>query len=158
MPKTVFTPAPEVKDIAERLIPLYHHHLIDCNVRVDYIFSSKVTVKNGKEVWGTCKKVTNLNAHPAGHDDPFFVITIAEPIWEILPPDKREALVDHELCHAWAEFVEDKDGEQVVKISIKPHDVEEFACVIHRHGVWTEDAKKFIEEATKTKKIVPEKE
>jgi predicted metallopeptidase len=151
MAKTTFSPAEEVKEIAEELIPKYHQHLIDNNVRIDYVFISKTPAKGGKEVWGTCRKVTNLNAHLAGEDEPFFVITISEPVWSVLPPDKKVALVDHELCHAFAALGEGEDDSEEVKVSIIPHDVEEFAAVIRRHGLWREDVKNFVEEALSKK-------
>ena len=149
--KTIYTPAPEVKEIAEELIPKYHAHLAECNVRLDYVFVSKTPVKGGKDIWGTCRKITNLNAHLAGEEQSFFVIVISEPVWDILPRDKKVALVDHELCHAWAVFdqKEDDDNAEVVKLSIIPHDVEEFSCIIRRHGLWKDDVKAFVEEALK---------
>jgi len=150
MSKMTYMDAPEVKQIADELIPKYHSHLIDMDVRIDYVFCSKTPKRNGKEVWGTCRKVTNLNAHLAGQESPFFVITISEPVWGVLPPDKRKALVDHELCHAESQYnqKEDDDGEDdVIKLSIRPHDVEEFACIIRRHGLWRDDVKDFVQEA-----------
>lgn len=151
MAKTIYTPADEVKQIAEELIPKYHSHLEECKVRIDYVFISKTPSKGGKDVWGTCRKITNLNAHLAGEEEPFFVITISEPVWNVLPPDKKIVLVDHELCHAWAEFDDDEDNPDAVKLSILPHNVEEFAAIIRRHGLWSEDVKSFVEEALKTK-------
>jgi hypothetical protein len=144
----VYTKAPEVQKIAEKLIEKYHQHLTDFNVRVDYYFVDKTPVRGGKEVWGTCRKVTSLNAFLAADDqsggDPFYVIVISEPIWEMLPPDKKEALVDHELCHAGAEYQEKDDEEPAVKLNLKPHDLEEFACIVRRHGLWREDIEEFL--------------
>lgn len=149
MAKTVYTPADDVKAIAEELIPQYHPHLADTKVRIEYVYVSKTPNKGGKDVWGSCRKVTNLNAYLAGEEESFFVITISQPVWDILPEDKKVALVDHELCHAMSMFETDDDGEQLIKNSIVPHDVEEFAAVIKRHGLWKEDVKAFVEEALK---------
>lgn len=150
MPKTTYVDAPEVREIAERYIEKYHRHLIDMDVRIEYVFVSKTPKRNGKEVWGTCRKISNLNAHLAGQEAPFFVITIAEQVWGVLPQKAREALVDHELCHAESQYnqKEDDDGEDdVIKLSIRPHDVEEFAQIIRRHGLWRDDVKDFVQEA-----------
>jgi len=155
MAKAVYTPAPEVKQIAEDLIPKYHQHLIDFDVRIEYVFIDKTPKAKGREVWGTCRKISNLNAFLAnGQDgsDPFFVITISEPVWEVLPPKSKVALVDHELCHAWAEAQQDEEtdgSEDVVKLSLRPHDLEEFSCVVRRHGLWRDDIQAFVDAALK---------
>lgn len=159
--------APEVEKIAADLIPQYHQHLLDFKVKLRYVFVSKTPKTKGKEVWGTCRKVSGLNAYLEGgeHDgdgESFFVITISEPVWEVLPPEKRVALVDHELCHAMAEVKQAKDEadadadaeieqDNPVKLSVEPHDLEEFACIVRRHGLWREDIKEFVEAALKTK-------
>lgn len=159
--KTRFDPAPEVKAIAESLIPKYHQHIIDFNVDVRYYFVSKTPKYKGKEVWGSCRKISNLNARLATDNpdgEPFFVITISQDVWDLLPHDKRVALVDHELCHAMAmvkqaddEADADVDSEieqdNPVTLSVKPHDLEEFACIVRRHGLWREDIEEFVEAA-----------
>lgn len=152
-----FRKAPEVQQIAEDLIPKYHQHLIDFDVRIEYVIIDKTPKAKGREIWGTCRKVSNLNAFLAnGQDgsDPFFVITISEPVWEVLPLKSKVALVDHELCHAWAEAQQDEDSdgsEDPVKLSLNPHDLEEFACIVRRHGLWRDDIKAFVEAALRTK-------
>jgi hypothetical protein len=160
-----FYEAPEIENIAVGLIEKYHQHLIDFKVKIRYLFVSKTSKSKGKEVWGTCRKVTGLNAYLEGgsqDDEPFFVITISQDVWDILPPEKREALVDHELAHASAEVKQAKDEadadvdseieqDNPVKLSIKPHDLEEFSCIVRRHGLWREDIKEFVEAALRTK-------
>jgi predicted metallopeptidase len=157
MAQANYRPAPEVKEIAEDLIQKYHQHLLDFSVKLEYVFVDKTPKSKGREVWGTCRKVSSLNAFLANAQegtDPFFVIVISEPIWDILPPSSKVALVDHELCHAWAEASqkEETDGsEDVVKLSIRPHDLEEFACIVRRHGLWREDVEAFVKAAEKPK-------
>ena len=155
MAKTSYRPAKEVEDIALDLIPKYHGHLTDFNIKIEYAFVSKAPKSNGKEVWGTCRKITGLTAYISDNnsDEPFFVITISEPIWDILPKDKKIALVDHELCHAWAEANQSEDDDEAdpVKISLRPHDLEEFACIVRRHGVWRDDIEAFVNAALKSK-------
>lgn len=163
MSKTQFFEAPEVETIAEDLIEKYHQHLLDYSVKLRYVFVDKTPKSNGKEVWGTCRKVSGLNAYlengtPSG--EPFFVISISKEIWDVLPKDKKLALVDHELCHAWAEVKKPKEESEeeepetdvVPKLSIKPHDLEEFSCIVRRHGLWREDIEDFVEAALKNKK------
>lgn len=166
MSQSKYFDAPEVQQIAESLIEKYHQHLIDFSVKIRYVFVDKTPSSKGKEVWGTCRKVSGLNAYLESGDidcDPFFVITISKEIWDILPNDKKLALVDHELCHAWAEVKQEKEdeeqeldedtteSEQVVKLNVKPHDLEEFSCIVRRHGLWREDIQDFVEAALKSK-------
>lgn len=154
-----YSPAPEVEKIAQDLIDKHHKHLTDCSARIRYVFVDKAPKSKGKEVWGTCRKVTGLTAHLEGgspDDDPFFVVTISEDVWEVLPHDKKIALVDHELCHAWAEVnqSQNNDGEDnpnPIKLGILPHDLEEFSCIVRRHGLWREDVKSFVEAALSKK-------
>lgn len=150
MAAATFAPADEVKSIANDLIPLYHPHLLDA--RVDYVFISKTKKKGSKEVWGEMRKISNLNAYLAGDQnsresgcsDPFFVMTISEPVWNNISNDCRRALVDHELCHAKVE-VDEETGDY--KLHIEPHDVEDFTAVIERHGLWTAEVKKLLDAA-----------
>lgn len=168
MAQAKYFDAPEVAEIAEGLIAKYHQHLIDYSVRIRYIFVDKTPNSQGKEVWGTCRKISGLNAYLEGENpdgDPFFVITISKDIWDILPPDKKLALVDHELCHAWAEAKQqeeeaesdsDLETDNPVKLSVKPHDLEEFSCIVRRHGFWREDIEAFVEAALKGKEQTDE--
>lgn len=163
MPQAKFKDAPEVEAIANHLIPKYHQHLIDFSVRIRYAFVDKTPKSKGKETWGTCRKVSGLNAFLEGQSedsDPFFVITISEPVWDVLPHDKRIALVDHNLCHAWAEAKQQKDEadgdsdmevDNPVKLFMVPHDLEEFSCIVRRHGLWKEDICDFVDAALKAK-------
>lgn len=164
MSESKFDPAPEVQQIAEELIPKYHQHLVDFDVRIRYVFANKTPKSKGREVWGTCRKISGLNAFLEGQgdgDEPFFVVTISRDVWDVLPHDKKVALVDHELCHAWAEVKQakeeaDADAEieqdNPVKLSVKPHDLEEFSCIVRRHGLWREDIEDFVDAALKSKK------
>lgn len=160
MSKTKYKPAPEVEEVAKELISKYHGHLLDFKVRIEYVFTNKTPKKNGKEVWAFVRKVSSLNAYLAESDDhegDFFVMVVSEPVWEILPPNKRHPLVDHELCHLWAEAdQEDEDDanaipEDPVKLSLNPHDVEEFSSVVRRWGLWREDVEDLVNAALKQK-------
>jgi Putative phage metallopeptidase len=158
--RTKFVPAPEVAEIANDLIPKYHPHLVDC--RIEYVFINKVPKKGRKETWGTMKKITSLAAYlgadkkaqEQGVNDPFFVMTISQPVWEELGIKEKTALVDHELCHGGVET----DDEGDVKLGIIPHDVEEFSCIVERYGLWRQDVKRFMKSAQKQPSEDEEKE
>jgi hypothetical protein len=149
---TTYIPAPEVKDIAQELINQYHTHLADTEVRIEYVFCDNVPKKGDKEIWGTMRKVTNLYAFLAsskeeqdvGNSEAFFVMTISKPVWDVLTLDQKKALVDHELCHAMTEINEDT-GEP--KLTVVPHDLEEFAVIVKRYGLWRDDVKHFVSAA-----------
>lgn len=141
---TVYRYAPEVESIARELISEHHRHLVNCNIR--YLFTDKTQKRAGKEVWGTARKISSMSAFLAGEDDPegnnaFFVMTVSEPVWSFLSPERRRALVDHELCHMYVDI----DDNGAAKLILLGHDLEEFVQVIQRHGLWRDDVTKFVE-------------
>lgn len=140
-----YSSAPEVAAIAEKIIAAHHAHLAD--VRVEFVFRDKAAKKNGKEVGGTARKVSGLNAFLArdgeqggDYSEDFFVIEIAEDIWSELTPHQKQALVDHELMHCTFEIDEKTDA---LKLGIRGHDIEEFAEIVQRHGIWSRDLADF---------------
>lgn len=143
---TTYMAAPDVTRIAEQLIRDHHTHLLD--VRVECVFREKASKSNGRIVLGKARKVSGLNAFlsritDAGENtegDEFFVIEIAADEWDEMPPSKRRALVDHELCHLTIEYDEEKD---VVTLGLRAHDVEEFTEIVQRHGLWKDDLAEF---------------
>lgn len=155
---SVFSEAPEVAELAREIIRKDHPHLDAEDIRIVYLFVDPPPESKGKLVFGRCRKVTGLNAFlarenaPRDEDeepdfgDPFFVIEIAERVWQVLEPHQRRALVDHELCHAAVI----RDEEDVPKLSIRPHDVEEFTDIVNRHGLWEEGLQDFVAEALAT--------
>jgi predicted metallopeptidase len=144
LPPVEFSPASEVEKIARPIITKHHSELV--NVHVEFVFRSKVQVSKGKEIWGKARKLSGLNAYLAdvSEDEDFFVIEIAKDIWATLTDGQKKALVDHELCHCVVDYGEE-DGE--AKLSIAPHDVEEFAEIVRRHGLWANDVKHFVQAA-----------
>jgi predicted metallopeptidase len=133
---TEYSYAAEVEEVARELIAEHHQHLED--ERIEYIFRSKATLKGGKTVLGKARKISGLNAFLAKEPNragPFFVIEVPVEEWKELTPEQRKALVDHELSHC--------DLTDEGELQITPHDVEEFAAVVERHGFWTQDVAVF---------------
>ena len=90
---------------------------------------------------GQCRKSSDLDREMyAGFD---FVILLSEEAWPTLNAAQKAALIDHELCHAALSM--DSNGEPKFNdrdrlcCRIKKHDVEEFRCIVERHGLWTQD-------------------
>lgn len=127
--------AAEVEEIARRLIPEHHKHL--AAARIAYVFAESLPSRHGKTPMATAKKAPEAQTLLHGFD---FVVTVNYQAWMLLTPAQREALVDHELSHLGLK--EDGSG-----WTIWAHDVEEFAAVIKRHGLWTEGARLFGEAA-----------
>jgi hypothetical protein len=136
--------APEVQAVADRLIPLYHVHLQTFDAEIRYVFRSEIQRKETKEIWGKAHLVTGMNAYLAQPDasrreDTLFVLEIAKPIWDRITPSQQEALVDHELEHFQIEVKEDG----TLAKYLLPHSIEEFDCIVARHGAWRPDIVRF---------------
>jgi hypothetical protein len=139
-----YQPALEVEDVARDLINAHHPHL--ATVRIDYVFASDPLKEKGKIVWGRAKKVSGLNAwlasetrqRDAVQPEEFFVVEINKAVWQQLDEKCKKALVDHELTHC------DLDPE-TSKLSMRPHDLEEFNIIVRRYGLWRADVQLFLE-------------
>lgn len=132
MPDVIFQDAPDVEDIARKLIGKYHEHLINAAIKYlkrygNWVVSKKVRLGNAEKCSGKYKHLT-------GYD---FVITVNGAFFDSMKLTQKEALIDHELCHCG---VNDDD-----EYCIWLHDVEDFSAVVHRHGLWQEDVQKFAE-------------
>lgn len=135
-----FSYAPEVATIAAELIAQQPMHGLLSQVRIDYVFRDKAAKSHGRVVLGRARKVGGLNAFLIrdGEPDPMFVIEVAEDEWLNLDDDQRRALVDHELCHCQV-----TEGEEGLELAIRGHDLEEFTCIVERHGMWKQDVRRF---------------
>lgn len=147
MSGTCFEPAWDVKQMAAQIIEKHHPHLEDALGYIGFYF------RDGSTDWmGKCSKATAFERHMTGN---ILLIFINAADWKRLMPDQRLALVDHELTHidrapmvaidpitkemvnTW-EAAEEPDSWR-----IKDHDVEEFADIIRRHGLWDATREKF---------------
>jgi len=65
---------------------------------------------------------------------------------------QKKALLDHELCH-FAAVMDEDSGEQKVGADglrewrMVKHTMEEFHCIVTRHGMWKQDIASFVERA-----------
>lgn len=132
---TTYRHAPEIKEIALDIIDDVDEYSPLINIEVRYVWRDKHAKSKGDAVYGKARKIAGLNAHLADAADPdlgFFVIEIARDLWVHLEEHQQRALVDHELAHLVVAFDED----DVLSLSIRGHDLEEFFGVVRRHGAW----------------------
>ena len=130
-----FMPAPEVAEVAERLMRTVPELALHRDADIVYLFNDREP-KEGDEathdVAGKAVKAPALWNSLTVHD---FAIWIMDWVWRRLNPAQQEALVLHELLH----IAIDEEGRQ----SIAKHDLEEFGEVVRRYGAWDESVAVF---------------
>lgn len=157
----LYREAPDVKRIADRLIPQHHQELSWRADEIRYLFRDDIPTSNGRVVMGKARKLGGLGCYLAWTDaedsntfedheevgTDMFVIEVYEPCWDRLTAAGQEALVDHELCHlGWQE-----NSKGVMRRVIRGHSVEEFNEIVRRHGLWKPDLKEFAKQLTLTR-------
>ncbi len=138
MPNKI-TIADEPARLASKLIREYHRHLLEANIV--YLFTTQKRKSKGKDVFAKAdmpNDVMRFFSAADGSAEADFVITFGKEAWQAFDEHQREALVDHELCHC-ERGDDDKDGEPTWKT--RGHDLEEFAEVVRRHGLWDDCTK-----------------
>lgn len=100
--------------------------------------------RDGHVVLGKCKKASDLDRELTPWD---FVILLNADVWPDLTDAQREAILDHELCHAAVVYGDDgrpkRDERGRVCYRVRKHDVEEFYEVVKRHGTFKRDLEEF---------------
>lgn len=129
-----FWEADEIEPIARELIYEYHRHLHEGEAGMLYLFTSKERKKNGRVILGTAQLANPLQRFLTGvreKGEADFILIFDHIRWKIMLPEHRAALVDHELCHC----IQNINGDW----AIRGHDLEEFADIVQRHGLWKPD-------------------
>jgi len=133
--------------LLDSLIEAHHDHLDSRRVAVAWRFGW-IADPDGRLVLGQCKKASDLDRELHDFD---FVILLNWDFWSSseVTEEQRAALMDHELCHASEKL--DGDLEPVFdirgrkKFRIRKHDIEEFRCIVDRHGLYKSDLQAFAE-------------
>jgi len=98
-----------------------HNYLKRYNLKMT--FRDKKKKKGGRIIHASIRKFSDHDYFLHGYHAE---ILISYTFW-VSYPEKRKALIDHELCHLW-------EGEE--GLEVQGHEVEEFYAVIKRHGDW----------------------
>lgn len=106
----------------------YHRQLKGRKIAV--IMQDVASMKKDKLIYGWAG-LPSPRLRPLLDEKYDFVICLALDAWLIAEKNKREAIIDHELCHCQI----DENG----KPYIRPHDYEEFVEIVDRHGFWRQD-------------------
>ena len=144
---------PEIYARLDALVDTFHEELRNARIALAWCTSWKADV-DGKQTLGKCKRASELDRELAPYD---FVILLLESFWtnEVVEDQQRDALLDHELCHATVK--EDKFGDPAIDphgrviYRLRKHDLEEFVCIADRYGTWKRDLELFAQALRRTK-------
>lgn len=131
--------------LLDELVEAHHPELQDARIALAWCSSWNPDV-DGRVTLGKCRKASDLDRELAQFD---FVILLRRSFWRArgVTALQQRALLDHELCHAAVKLdkfldpVEDERGRKVWRT--RKHDIEEFACIVERYGMWTADLEAF---------------
>jgi len=130
----------------DKLVEAHHDELRDARIALAWCTSWRAD-PDGRQTLGRCKKATALDRELMAWD---FVILLQQEFWqsEFVTDDQRDALLDHELCHATVKedpFSGDplRDDRGRIVYRLRKHDLEEFAAIASRYGTWKRDLELF---------------
>lgn len=137
--KIEWTRLPDADSIVAELIRAFHPHLE--HARIACVGKPKAHVRHGKINLAKAVKVGKFHNVLIGEDGRHFdyAIQIGLDRWANMAVDRKRIVLDHECCHFSGQ---DERGEW----TLRGHDVEEFACIIRRYGLWNADIELFARE------------
>ena len=139
--KPTFKDAPNILvEMAGKILGDYHSHLREANIK--YLVRTGKWEVRGRLIYGKASKASSQVKYLSGGYD--FVVTINNDVWTANQDEKkRNALLDHVLCHC-ARGEDDKvTGEP--KWYINQPTVSDFPTIIARRGLWTEGLEKLFD-------------
>lgn len=122
--------AEQPEAIASVLVRALHHDVL--NAKIAVIFRKSIKSR-GKVRGAQASLVGGKLNYFSGVD---LLIEVNHETWRWLTPERRIALIDHELCH----FARNDDNDGYALI---PHDVEEFGVMLRRWGLWEHGLERF---------------
>lgn len=152
---SVMDPTSEPYKILHSVLDKHHDDIRTARVQIALAWRYRLkSDPDGILVLGKCIKITDLHKEFMDYD---FIIILNYEAWQSFSLAQKEALIDHELCHA-SIAVDEETGENKVDergrtvFRIRKHNIEEFREIIERHGCYKDDLKKFAEAILKEKK------
>ena len=133
------------------LVESYHEELRDARIALAWCMSWKPDV-DGRMTLGMCRRASDIDRELMPFD---FVILLNQLFWlsESVTFTQRQALLDHELCHASVKLGGDlepeRDERDRVIYRTRKHDVEEFRDIVSRWGCWKQDLEDFAQSLAK---------
>ena len=146
MAQIFFEQSSEVKKISEQIIDEVRPELSDSKGLIGYYFR-----EGSMNCAAKVKKASAFERFVTGY---FFLLFVDRDRWAKFLPDGKLALIDHELMHIKRKPEERMEGEEVIKgwadsadpasWEIRGHDVEDFADILARHGLWNDSAELYV--------------
>lgn len=136
MPTRYLSADDDTLALAEEIIATHHPHLKHARIAIVFRDGNAPT-SNGKMTLGQTSLVTS-KMQVIAKERFDFLIWLAGDWWHDATDRQRRALLDHELCHCAGEPFAWK---------IRGHDIEEFACILTRHGPWYAELRSFAKAA-----------
>lgn len=140
------TPTPEPYRLMEEMRAKHHPDIQSARIALAWRKGFKPD-PDGRLILGRCIKASDLQRELVDFD---FVILLNREVWDDpgFVRAKKLALIDHELCHADRAY--DNDGPRCDSRGrpvwrIRKHDIEEFQCIVDRHGCYKRDLEAFAE-------------
>ena len=144
----------ELYELLHRLVADHHPHLLEASIALAW-HDGWSRDQDGRLTLGRARKVSDLDYQLMEYD---FVIQLNRDVWagDILSDAQKEAIVDHELCHCDLKIGDDgepaRDELGRIVWRIRKHDIEEFAAVVERHGLWKRDVEQFVRAALRNRR------
>lgn len=146
-------PGPAMYELLEHVRMNGHEDIEAARIALAWCTSWKADV-DGRLILGKCRRASDLDREFHRYD---FVILLNAEWWQAAEVDnsQREALLDHELCHAAPKLddagdqVEDERGRKVWRT--RKHDLEEFSEVVERRGLYKRDLELMAQAMTRSR-------
>lgn len=135
----------EIKDLVDELYAECRKDL-EGRPNIVCLFRAKAPYSAGKVAIGSIKRISEkeniIHAYYEGHEDIHYVLELSADIWPSLTDVQKEAVLVHELYHIDQKIT----GDDIIKWSIRRHQIEEFSPVVQKYGFYMTDIKDFAEE------------
>jgi Putative phage metallopeptidase len=143
-----FVRSPEVEEVAERVMrewPEFQpiRDAVDDGLEIAYVFETKPFDPTKDEYKRhVVAKVTKASPLWQCLAEVRLAVQFRQWFWEKYSAEQREAVLYHELKHI--EITEPENPGDPLKISLKPHEIEEFYGVARRYGSVLPDIAKLV--------------